>query len=215
MGVALNLQGLQFGRLTAVVRVANDSDGHCRWSCSCQCGKTVVVSAHALRSGNTTSCGCAKVEATIRRSTRHGHAKRGRCTTTYTSWQAMRQRCLYPKDRYFPAYGGRGITICPRWLESFANFLSDMGPRPAGLSLDRKDNNGSYCPENCRWADGKTQARNSRNKHPLTYAGNTQTLAAWSETCGVSAPTIRARLSRLHWSTEKALTTPVRRKKSA
>ena len=113
-----------------------------------------------MLNGFTKSCGCLKREA----NRTHGHTSRTGNTPTYDSWKAMKFRCLNPKARFYRLYGGRGIKICDRWLHSFENFLEDMGERPAGLTLDRRDSNGNYEPQNCRWATPAEQVRNtSRN----------------------------------------------------
>jgi hypothetical protein len=142
---------------------------------------------------------------------KHGCGIPGKRTTEYQSWMAMRQRCLDPNFRFYFRYGGRGIKICARW-DSFQAFLDDMGPKPSPEhELDRfPDNNGDYCPENCRWATKKEQARNRRTNHLLTFQGITLTIAEWGEKTGIGRKNIAARL-RKGWSIEKALTTPKRR----
>lgn len=125
---ALNLVGKKFGRLTARM-VAENKNGNCVWLCDCECGNTANVKAGQLNSGKTNSCGCLHKD-TI---TKHGLSR----TPTYVAWQDMRDRCRRPKNEWYARYGGRGITVCDRWLNSFENFLADMGTRPAGLSLDR------------------------------------------------------------------------------
>jgi len=143
---------------------------------------------------------------------KHGHATRNYITKTYHSWAGMCARCRNKNNIMYQRYGARGITVCSRWL-SFENFLADMGEKPAGTSLDRKDNDGNYCPENCRWATRNQQNRNRRSNRLLTYDGVTKCLVEWAETIGISKRTLANRVNRGGWSVEKALTTPARRRK--
>ncbi len=124
---------------------------------------------------------------------RHGHASRGKVSPTFLSWASMIQRCTNPKDRCFADYGGRGITICPRW-HVFANFLADMGERPEGMTLDRKESSGNYSPENCRWATRKEQNNNTSRNHFVEFNGQKKTLAQWALITGISQTAIRLRL---------------------
>lgn len=127
--------------------------------CRCDCGSKKVIDAHSVRYGHSRSCGCLRKEITAKRRTIHGNTN----TVEYTTWKSMRQRCNNPNDPNFMNYGGRGITICERWQESFKSFLMDMGHRPSNRhSLDRVDNDGQYSPDNCRWATRKQQRRNRR-----------------------------------------------------
>ena len=129
----------------------------------CECGAVVEVDVRAVRSGNTKSCGCLKREVLAERNkalSTHGESHFN-MTPEYSSWIAMRRRCLNPNMKAWPNYGGRGITICDR-SSSFENFLADMGRRPEGHSLDRIDSNGNYEPANCRWATAKQQGSNRR-----------------------------------------------------
>ena len=119
----------------------------------------------------------------------------------------MRCRCRNPRDKSYHSYGGRGIACCERW-DLFENFHDDMGPCPAGASLERIDNNDDYCPENCRWATPLEQGRNKRNNHILTFRGESKCLTAWAEEMGLDYRTLLARL-RAGWTVERALTTKV------
>jgi len=121
----------------------------------------------------------------------------------------MKSRCVNRNDPAYYKYGGRGITICERWLK-FEDFLTDMGDRPEGLSLDRIDNNGNYEPGNCRWATRKEQANNRRNSLKITFNHKTQTLAQWSQELNIKFTTLWARINKHKWSVEKAFTTPVK-----
>ncbi|MGY8988455.1 MAG: hypothetical protein ACKVG7_07840, partial [Flavobacteriales bacterium] len=114
----------------------------------------------------------------------------------------------------YDGYGGRGISVCDRWRDSFENFLADMGERPSNEhSIDRKDNDGNYEPDNCRWATKKEQGRNRRSNRILTFNNKTQTLIEWSEELGISSAVIRQRIKASGWSIEEALTTPARQYK--
>lgn len=123
----------------------------------------------------------------------------------HNSWCGMIQRCTNPKNPKWHRYGGRGIKVCDRWLK-FENFYEDMGEKPKGLSIDRINNDGDYCPENCRWATPKEQARNKSTSRNITFNGRTQTLEAWSEEIGISSRALECRLFRLGWEVEKAFT---------
>lgn len=130
----------------------------------CKCFNYLVVSNSAVTFGNTKSCGCHRIESSIRRATKHGHGKVSNCSRTYKSWANMKTRCMNQRYKWYHNYGGRGIDICERWLK-FENFLADMGERPENKSLDRINNEIGYSPENCRWATSKEQNNNTRKQN--------------------------------------------------
>lgn len=132
----------------------------------------------------------------------HGRSKE----PIYRIWRAMLTRCRNPNSRAYLNYGGRGIDVCPRW-EVFANFYSDMGDRPQGMSLDRIDNDLGYSPKNCRWADRRTQNLNVRGRRQITANGRTMHIVEWADETGLSVSTIWARLAK-GWPEGKAVTTP-------
>lgn len=141
---------------------------------------------------------------------KHGHCVNG-LSTTYRSWLNLKQRCSNKKNTKFVRYGGRGIKVCKRWLNSFENFLADMGEKPIGLTLDRVDNDGDYRPSNCRWATSKQQARNKTTNRFITYQGETLCLFDWARRTGIRWNTLQKRLE-MGWSIHRTLTEPVRKR---
>lgn len=151
----VDLLGFKFGRLT-VVRKGPVKNTRQTWVCICECGNEKTATNGDLKKGHVRSCGCLMIG-----NPKHGHAK-GNGSPTYRSWRAMMNRCTNKSVRDYEQYGGRGITICERWTDSFEKFLLDMGERPDGCSLDRINSNGNYEPLNCRWATPSEQVKNRR-----------------------------------------------------
>ena len=176
--------GDRFGRL-AVLSI--EADGMA--SVICDCGQIKTVRTLNLRHGGTRSCGCLRRETTSARRTKHGLTG----TREFRAWSHMRGRCNTRTTKHFERWGGRGIGVCSRW-DDFETFLSDMGTCPPGYSIDRIDNDGPYSPENCRWADQKTQVNNTSSNVRIEHKGRTQTIAQWAEELGLRYATLYRRL---------------------
>jgi len=152
----IDITGQRYGQLIAI-RPVEQRDRKWFWSCRCDCGATIVVQGKKLRNGHTRSCGHWRQDGSHRRT--HGEADR---TSEYGTWKAMLERCRNPNNKVFKDYGGRGITVCERWLQ-YESFIADMGRKPTPKhSIERKNNDGNYEPSNCKWATRLEQMNNTR-----------------------------------------------------
>lgn len=181
-------------------------------TCKCNCGNLWTGKLQNIKRETTTSCGCYKTK-TLKENPRgktHGLVN----TSEYYSWNAMKNRCLNKNAPNYHNYGGRGITVCDRWKDSFENFYTDMGSKPKkGYSIDRIDNNGNYEPNNCKWSSQKEQTNNQRTNKLLTYKNKIQTLSQWCEELNLNRDTVIERLNKYKWTIEKVLETKTNPKK--
>ena len=205
------LFGQVFGMLTVVAyagRRSFSSERQSQWLCRCECGRYTVVTTSNLKCHRATCCRHHAHHVW------HGHTA-GKVSPEYNAYHHMKGRCYNPRISSYSHYGGRGICVCARWLESFENFITDMGPRPdPSYSLDRIDNNGNYEPANCRWASRAEQAHNRRQTRLLNFGGETLSLTVWARKIGIERSSLRERLAK-GMSVAQALTTPPARKRSA
>lgn len=207
-----NLTGQVFGRLRVVyfagVHPVDRNRSLAMWLCECDCGGKRTVRGDRLICGHIKSCGCLWVEAHHQNTRKHGCARDKAWTPEYATWLGMKARCYQPHCSEFKNYGGRGIQVCERWINSFSSFLADMGERPSAThSIDRINMDGHYEPDNCRWATLKEQARNKRSNHLVTFNDETLCVAEWAERYALPSTIVLTRLYR-GWSVERALTTP-------
>lgn len=183
--IELNLSDRKFGRLKVIEKAANKGK-KTAWKCVCDCGSHIEVATGQLTRNITQSCGCIKRELLQKRNFKHGFSKRGPSLEKrfYHVYQSMIARCCNKNSSHYCDYGGRGITVCDVWLgkNGFINFKNDMyGNYRYKLSIDRIDNNGNYCKENCRWVNQKVQANNTRANRIITHNGESHTLAQWAD----------------------------------
>lgn len=195
-----DFSGQVFGRWTIVKRIGKVGS---LWLCKCECGTERAVQSATFKRGRSKSCGCYRDDVAENLHKRHGLSR----TKPYITWTGMKQRCYNPNFEQYKDYGGRGITVCDEWRESFTKFYLDMGDAPENMTLDRIDNNGNYEKTNCRWASPVQQAENRRQQSKevrLTFAGITLTISDWAKRLNIPRTRIYSRL-KSRWEIERVL----------
>ena len=196
-----DLRGQKFGRLLVIER-AGSNRGSITYLCRCECGNEVIVPTSSLRSGNTKSRGCLSRENLLAQRTKHGKCG----TRLYRIWKNMKARCLYKSVHTYKHYGGRGITVCTEWANSYPAFEKwaiANGYRD-NLTIDRIDVNGNYCPENCKWVSMQEQANNTRKNHYIEFKGEKRTLSEWARLLNMPYSKLKYRIQ-AGWALEDAL----------
>lgn len=198
----VNIAGQKFGRLTAIKRDFN-SKKYSKWVFKCDCGKVLSAGKQGVVTGAQLSCGCYVREQKAKQNRTHGLSKH----PLYRTWNGMVQRCAFEHSKDYPYYGGRGVTVCERWLD-VSNFIEDMGEKPENSTLDRIDNTKGYSPDNCRWATPLAQGNNKRNNREIKVGGmKFNTLAAAARYFDMPESTLRNRLFKE--SADSAVARPV------
>lgn len=210
MPTMIDLTGQQFERLTVIRRTGRRPRSW--WMCQCRCGNMKEYSSDALRSGHSQSCGCLAYETRKSCRFKHGHSRVGEArnpSTEYYTWRCMKSRCYNPRTKKYKYYGGKGIRICERWMneDGFNNFLNDMGPKPPGHTIERKENRGDYTPGNCRWATRWDQARNTSQVKMIEFNGKNQCVKDWATDLGFKVECLYYRI-KAKWSIKDTLSLP-------
>jgi hypothetical protein len=186
-----DITGKRFNYLTISGYIGN---GY--WLCTCDCGKEKILKTSRITSDHTKSCGCiAKLNAL-----KHN----GTGSREYNIWTNLKARCLNPNNTAYKNYGGRGITVCENWKNSFENFINDMGLCPDGYSIDRVENDKGYNKENCIWNTSSNQALNRRSNYNIEYKNKTKPLKQWCNELNMNYAKTFARINKLNWTIEKA-----------
>lgn len=193
-----------------------DSKGRRRmWKCRCDCGNLITVREDSLGS-HTKSCGCLQKERAAQSAREHHTVKHGDSRERiHNIWYLMKYRCTNPKSPAYAKYGGKGIRLCDEWADdingyfAFKNWAIRNGYSEE-LTIDRIDNDGNYCPENCRWVNAAVQNNNKRANRKLTYNGETHNVAQWSEILGVDRRLLYNRVY-LGWDVDRIFTQPYRK----
>lgn len=208
-----NLLGKRYGRLVVIKRAKNRGakNNQTYWLCQCDCGKQKEIASYSLKHGISKSCGCLQKERASQVNSKHGYTVDRGKERLYCVWCTMRERCYSPKNKSYPDYGGRGIKVCDEWKEytnfrdwALANGYDEKAPRGV-CSLDRINTDGNYEPNNCRWANQKTQQRNKRNTLYVEWKGKKRPLAEWAEILNVKYHTLWVDINKKGLSFEDAI----------
>lgn len=205
----IDLTGHKYGRLTVLSHFSDSL-----WNCKCDCGAFTVVRSDLLRSKKrpTRSCGCLQKEIVSQYCSTHKKTHGETKTRLYRIWRGIKTRCFNASNSAYPHYGGRGITMCDRWKNSYEAFKEDMLEGYSdGLEIDRIDNDGNYCKENCRWSTRKEQVTNRRSVILYEFEGESHSLKEWARIKGFTYGCLRRRVVKNKWPIEKALTEPLRK----
>lgn len=199
---------MKFERLKPIKRI--EGTGRTKWLCECDCGnKTIVLQKH-LCNGNTKSCGCLAKEGNSNRT--HGESK----TRLYLLWSEIKRRCYNKNDTSYRWYGAKGIEMCEEWLNDYTKFrdwaystgYDESLPR-GKQTIERKDTNGNYCPENCEWKTIQQQQRNKSSNRLYEYNGESHLLPEWAEILNLDYDLLRSRVGDYGWTLEQAITEPM------
>lgn len=200
--IVFDLTGQRFSDLLVLEHAGKNKHGVSMWKCRCICGAEIVAQSMLLKNGNVKSCGCRRKRIQHPMLT-HGMSK----TPVYRVYRTMMNRCYRPEVESYKRYGARGIKVVERW-HAFENFMEDMGPRPEGGTIERRDNDGDYGPHNCIWASREVQNSNKSNNRLITAHGETKTLAQWTKLLGCTSGAILNRLA-VGWSENDAVSVPI------
>lgn len=202
-----DLTGRRVGKLTVIKRHYDPNRKCTLWECKCDCGNTTIVIANRLKNELTRSCGCLRRESNLANKTSHGLSG----THLYAVWNGMKGRCYNPNNHNYSRYGQRGITVCDDWKDSFETFAmwAKSNGYKDGLSIDRIDNDGNYCPDNCRWTNTHDQNNNRSVSLMFTYNGKTQNLSSWCEELNVPYFRTWQRIVQYGYTFEEAILLPV------
>lgn len=206
MTKAMDLLSQRFGRLIVIEREGNDKSGKTIWKCVCDCGQTTSVQGSSLKSGTIQSCGCLGREKLLEYGKTAAVIHDMSRSSIYAIWTNIVDRCYNEKNPNYHRYGGRGITMCDEWRNSFEAFYHDMGERPSvNYSIDRRDNDKGYCKDNCRWATSQEQAANRQRSLYFEYKGERKLLIEWCRTLNLKYSLVYYRIKVLKWEFHEAI----------